>query len=177
MYQPGSLFPIPALSSDGYLRWTHAQLHHAAKLLASGLKTQGVSKGQAIATFLYNSAEWNVLARASAILGCPFVPLNPRAVGNLTEVQHMLRISGAQVIVVTDVEMARRLGDGLPEVFTRMKFKFVLEKDLSALPGEWTGFYGLFENVNVKDDKVNGTLPAEEEDDAALIVFTSGKYF
>lgn len=86
-------------NSQHPLRWTYSQLHQGARHLASKLEISGVHKGSSIAYFSENRAEWILFCWASVLLGCPFVPLNPRLANN--ELEYVLgEISPSVVVVV-----------------------------------------------------------------------------
>jgi acyl-CoA synthetase (AMP-forming)/AMP-acid ligase II len=182
MYQAHDLVPIdfppsfkqqPALNRK-YLRWTHRQLQYASQVLASCLKAQGLKKGMAIATLMYNWVEWCMVIRAAAILGCPFVPLNPKVAVNLKEVEHMLKVSGAQALVIADLPTAQKLQDGLPNLINEMVLKAVLSKDRAAFPTEWAGFYDIISVQKIPDAEEAASHGANDEKDTAIIIFTSG---
>lgn len=181
MYQPSDLISIEfpqehqADNRSGYLRWTHWQLQYTAEVLAAGFRAQGVCRGQPIVTLLYNCAEWAILLRTAAILRCPFVPLNPRSLANVKEMEHMLTISKAQVLVAADVQMANKLEENLPQLLQNMKLRTILEKDAGAIPRAWCSFYDLFRNVPKQQNGIESDSQSPEEGGAvALIVFTSG---
>ena len=187
MHQPRDIVSIdfPAkirLQEDGvsqatYLRWSHGQLQYAAQLLAHGLRQRGVQRGQPIATFLTNGMEWAVALRAAAILRCPFVPLNPRGVTNATEVHHMLKTSGARAIIAGDVSIATKVGQAAADLLESMTVRAVLEKVPANIPESWSNFYEFFssgEQLDQAHDTPMDSPVDSDDDDVALIVFTSG---
>ncbi|KAF2691650.1 acetyl-CoA synthetase-like protein [Lentithecium fluviatile CBS 122367] len=94
---------LPGLDYDdeqSCLRWTYRQLKQGASHLAGQLDAVGVRKGSAIVFFCENRAEWVLLCWTSIILGCPFVPLNPRLASNGEELRYVLDQIWPSVIVV-----------------------------------------------------------------------------
>ncbi|PPJ51770.1 hypothetical protein CBER1_09680 [Cercospora berteroae] len=169
-------------SSAQHLRWSHGQLQYAARLLASGLRDQGLRAGQPIATYLPNGMEWAVTFRAASILRCPFVPLNPRGVTNVTEVEHMLKTSGAKAIVAGDADIATKLVSAVPDIISAMSVRAVPQQKSDTAPQSWINFYELFKSgkdaEDWDEDRPHDSpmdSPVQSEDDeVAVIVFTSG---
>lgn len=143
-HQPSDLIPglleygATERSSDAapYLEWTHAQLQHAADLLAIGLTRHGVQAGSTIAVLLSGRAEFHVILRAAVKLNCPFAPISTRSVHNPTEIRHMLTLSDTKVIFVEDAVTAEALEKTVPDLLQAMQVKIIIG---SALPAGISG--------------------------------------
>ena len=58
-HQPATLYGIAKASSNNrYLRWSYNDLSLGVNILAGNLQKLGVKRGQPLATFLYNGAEF-----------------------------------------------------------------------------------------------------------------------
>ncbi|GAB7359660.1 hypothetical protein MBLNU230_g6839t1 [Neophaeotheca triangularis] len=102
---------IAQASQTSYLRWTHGQLQHAGELV--------------------------VLVHAAAILGCPFVPLNAKGVSNAAELEYMLTLSGARILVLPEVETIKKLDHIVPEVLRESRLGIVLGGGSGGSPRGW----------------------------------------
>jgi acyl-CoA synthetase (AMP-forming)/AMP-acid ligase II len=153
------------------LRWSYSQLYQGAVHLAARLDASGVCKGSSIAFFSENRAEWVLLCWTAILLGCPFVPLNPRLAKNKDEVTYVLSQIDPSVIIVVGEEQRSLL-----ELHARQKIEpcllislediipTTLEKDLP-----W---------VTLKDLWLESSTPlswsGRSFEDTAVIGFTSG---
>ena len=160
------------------VRWTFADLHQRATILANDLTTLGCQPGMHMAAIFWNSAEWALFFWAAAKVGMVYVPIDSRG-GDDT--RYILATLNPQVLVVQNTDVARLLdiGDGqqgVPEVLIDCSGN-------SKQHESWMGFDG----ENLKDcrgvhiDKVVAGLAAcmdhqdmEGTDDVALTIFTSG---
>jgi fatty-acyl-CoA synthase len=78
----------------------YAELLQRAEAVAAGLEGLGLTRGDALATWLPNSIEWVVLEFAAARLGVLVVALNPRY--KVREIGHLLGVSQARVLVMCE---------------------------------------------------------------------------
>ncbi|KAK4443049.1 hypothetical protein QBC34DRAFT_443652, partial [Podospora aff. communis PSN243] len=115
LHQPPDLYSIPSLpppsQGDAYLRWTYRGLYTAITRLATTLQAQGIVPGMPVVTFLPNGAEYILTKMASHMLGCLFAPLNPRALINAEEVNHLvktflLHAPVKRILIVADADSA-----------------------------------------------------------------------
>lgn len=105
------------------------------------------------------------------------VPLNPRGVTNATEVHHMLKTSGAKAIIAGDVGIATKVSNTAADLVSSMSVRAVLETDPSNIAESWSNFYELFgssEKLEQPHDTPMDSPIQSDDDDVALIVFTSG---
>jgi len=87
----------PAFVFDGTL---FSRVEFAAKVeqTAAWLAAQGIGKGDVVAVWLVNRVEWLALLFAAARLGAVVAAVNTRY--RSAEVAHLLRVSGAKLMVV-----------------------------------------------------------------------------
>ena len=156
---------IDASRSNTYLRWSYKDLNLAVNTLAGNLQKLGVKRGQPVATFLYNGAEFVIAFWAAHKLGCPFVPMNPRNLVNAEEAAHVLRVAGVLIVLIQDTGMAAKF-DALPRKTEPNQIKIVISEH--APEPSWTTFADLMHEVDISSDG-DGI-----EDQVIAILFTSG---
>ena len=167
-HQPPTLYGIASdPTNKKYLRWSYNDLNLAVKTLAGNLQALGVQRGQPVATFLYNGAEFIMAFWAAHKLGCPFVPMNPRSLVNAEEAAHMLRVAEVSVILTQDTEMAAKF-DALPRNSESKEIKIVVS-ELAAEPS-WTTFASLMREVDTSKTSERDKI----DDEVIAILFTSG---
>jgi HIP---CoA ligase len=87
---------------DGAVRLSFAQLADQVDLVARALVASGIEKGDRVALWAPNSAEWVVTSFAVYAVGAVLVPLNTRYRGE--EAGHVLRTARARLLfTVTDL--------------------------------------------------------------------------
>jgi len=149
-----------AVVSEGR-RFTYAETLARVRRLASALAHLGVGRGTRVAALHTNSHRYVEAYYAAAMLGAVFIPLNYRA--KRPELEHMLRASGAEVVLVGAryLEHLDALRGGLPELRT-----------IIGLDGPSGRFPGYEELVAAAPEH-----PAEaevEDDDVTILMYTSG---
>ena len=172
LHQAPQLYDIdnnPA--SKKYLRWTYADLKVGVDRLAANLEALGAKRGLAVATFLYNGVEYVLAAWAAHKLGCPFVPINPRALTNAEDAVHMLRVASISIVIVQDNQLATKIDAmsiGLKSVQTRIV--------VSEPPDpSWLTFASLVSKQKpIYTGNSNVHMTEFRKDDIISILFTSG---
>jgi len=86
---------------------TYRQLWENGQRLAAGLLNAGVCKGDRFALLIQNHPEFVEFMVAAAIVGCVFVPIDPRTRGG--KLAYMLRDSGCVGVVCADYSLAEAL--------------------------------------------------------------------
>jgi long-chain acyl-CoA synthetase len=142
---------------DGYRSWTYAyrDIAAGARAFAERLRTSGMTKGQAVAIWGENRAEWIIALWGCVLEGVVLVPIDYRASADF-----LLRVAAivdARAVLVGDAVDASALGSERP-VWALAELRDVVR--LKADP------------VRLKAD-TTGTL-APTPDDTAEIIFTSG---
>ena len=175
-HQPATLYGIAkASSNNSYLRWSYNDLSLAVNILAGNLQKLGVKRGQHLATFLYNDAEFVMAFWAAHKLGCPFLPMNPRSLANAEEAAHMLRVAGVSIVLIQDTEMAAKF-DALPRESDPSQIKIVISE--LAAETSWMTFENLMQEVDNSKSSDRDTFKSSDmdniEDQVIAILFTSG---
>ena len=106
--------PDTVAIADGETRIGYADLDQRADALAHGLLDLGIGRGDHVAVWLTNCAEWVACWVACARIGAVVVPINTRF--KTDEVHYILRQSDARALVMMDrywnidfLAMARRM--------------------------------------------------------------------
>jgi long-chain acyl-CoA synthetase len=99
---------------DGYRSWsyTYGDIAAAARAFADRLRGSGISKGQAIAVWGENRAEWSIARWGCVLGGVVLVPIDYRASADF-----LLRVAGivdARAVLVGDAVDATALGSERP---------------------------------------------------------------
>lgn len=113
-----------AVFQDGEI-WSYEQLRQKVRQLAGGLHEQGVSRGDHVAVWMFDSKEAILTFFAINYLGAVFVPMNTAYKGQV--LSHVLNVSDAKILVahgqllerlgevdVAQIEKAISVGDGEP---------------------------------------------------------------
>ncbi|MFD7336411.1 acyl-CoA synthetase [Streptomyces violascens] len=91
--------------------WSYAELDAAVSTAAAVIASQGLSKGDRVATYGHNSDAYLIAFLACARAGLIHVPVNQHLTG--TDLAYILEQSGA-ALVLADPALADRVPDGLP---------------------------------------------------------------
>jgi long-chain acyl-CoA synthetase len=99
---------------DGYRSWsyTYADLALAARAFADRLRVQGIAKGQHVAVWGENRAEWIVALWGCLLEGVVLVPIDYRASAEFLE--RVAAIVDARVVLVGDAVDRSSLGSARP---------------------------------------------------------------
>ena len=103
---------VAAIAEDGTL--TNAEVVERAARIASGLRRLGVSPGHRVATMLPSSAAYLSVWHGIVWAGAVDVPVNTELKG--TFLSHVLRDSGAQVLVTEERWVERLRGAEVPDL-------------------------------------------------------------
>jgi fatty-acyl-CoA synthase len=148
-----------ALTFEG-TTWTYAQLQERIDRLASGLRAQGVCRGDRVGFLGFNQPSFFETMFAAARLGAIFVPLNFRLTG--PELSYIIDNAGVHTLVVDAPH--RPVIDAIRAELPCRRF-FSADAPAAA----WPDVAGL---VAAHDPIASGEPVAEDE--TALIMFTSG---
>lgn len=91
----------------GWTEVSYATLAHTARELAAGLIDQGIERGDRVALFANTRPEWSYIHYATLCAGAVLVPLYPTS--SVDEVRHILRHSGARIVVVETGEHLKKV--------------------------------------------------------------------
>ncbi|PTD05965.1 putative acyl-CoA synthetase YngI [Fusarium culmorum] len=175
MWQPrhhlsnGDLPSPPNGKDKPYLNWTYAQLRDKAERVAETLESLGCRPGMRLAVVLSNCAEWALFFWAAAKLRMVFVPIDPTVPRDARAAIISVK---AKVVVAQDAEAAKALD--LP---TESRICIVCAEermgDWLELPDVLSPREKLLESAPKLTNGVDST-DTTQDDDAALIIFTSG---
>jgi long-chain acyl-CoA synthetase len=136
---------------------TYAEFYQQAKNLAGYFQAKGYKKGDIIALYLHNSDHFLVAYYACQMGGFPVLPINIKLAA--PEVEYIIDHSEAKALIY-DV----RLSEVLNQLGATMeRFQDVLE----------VGGNETFKTV-INDDSISFTQAAIDENDTAVIFYTSG---
>jgi HIP---CoA ligase len=157
---------------DGTTRLSFGDLAARVDHMARALVGSGIERGDRVAMWAPNSAEWVITSFAVYAVGAVLVPLNTRYRGE--EAGHVLRTSGARLLfAVTDM-----LGTDLVELLADVPGLETLQEtvvlDGPARPGCTT-----LTDFKARAQDAHGLVAARRRgalsaDDASDIIFTSG---
>ncbi|GAA1906895.1 AMP-binding protein [Williamsia serinedens] len=148
-------------------RWTWAELRTAVDEVAAGLLAAGIRKGDRVAIWAPNCAEWALVQFATATVGAILVTVNPAY--RTHELRYVLGQSTARLVVATpsagSSDYAAMLAAVAPEVPT-------LERTVFIGTDSWTEFVDAGRSVDA--DEVTGAREATAATDPINIQYTSG---
>ena len=152
-----------AVFQDGEV-WSYEQLREKVRQLAGGFHEQGVSRGDHVAVWMFDSKEAILTFFAINYLGAVFVPMNTAYKGQV--LGHVLNVSDAKILVAHG-QLLERLG----EVDVAQ-----IEKAISVGVGELPP---AISGVDFSDLESTSSEPPEldrpiEPWDVQSIIFTSG---
>ncbi|KAL8958716.1 MAG: hypothetical protein Q9183_005782, partial [Haloplaca sp. 2 TL-2023] len=156
--------------------WTYSELRQKSEILAVQLFDLGVRKGDTIAAFLDNRAEWASLFWASVRLDVVFVPLNPRMIPSEKEIKHVLQVIVPRVLVVIDGTPAEELENIAGDLISQVQILIVLDRLGKGLVNEWIMMKSLMSVSNIAQTVRQQSLPPpiNDLDQNMVVVFTSG---
>jgi acyl-CoA synthetase (AMP-forming)/AMP-acid ligase II len=156
----------PAVVTDG-ASLSFRQLAETAATAAAAFAAAGIRKGDRIAIWAPNSAEWIVAAVGIALCGAVLVPLNTRLKGK--EAAFILRRSGARMLLT----VGEFLGTRYPELLAGQALpaleRTILFQGATANTAGWSDFISSARGAATRND-ADPVTPR----DLADIMFTSG---
>jgi acyl-CoA synthetase (AMP-forming)/AMP-acid ligase II len=158
--------------SGTYLRWTYSELLDGATLLAAALRQRGVQRGEPIASLLQNSAEWALCFWTAALLGCPWIAIQPRTAANADELTHILDLSGPKVILAWNQEQIEQLQASAQPQVAAVPVK-IHAAACDQAPDGWSILSSIVTEDQERSDLTTDDASTVAED-LALVLFTSG---
>ncbi len=159
----------PAIEQNG-LRMSFRELERACLRAAAAFIASGLSKGDRVAIWAPNIAEWVVAAIGAQTAGCVIVPLNTRLKGR--EAGFVLRRSGARLLLTVTGFLGVDYPDLLADETLPALEGIVLLSGASSRHQSWAQF--LERGAGVPEEKVLEARDRVTPDDLADIMFTSG---
>lgn len=162
-----SLWPDRPYLENGGVVHTYAEVADAAAVLATGLASLGVKRGDRVVMLLDNSVECAHVWFAVNWLGAIWVPLNTANKGEF--LRHQIDNSGAAVVITESRFVERLLGvsDRIPEVTTVIT-REPIEDEIPWRHLTLTELAGRAATL----DRV--PIAAVEPGDLAMFIYTSG---
>jgi malonyl-CoA/methylmalonyl-CoA synthetase len=133
---------------------SYAALFEESDRLAAGLAARGMRKGDRVAFFLGNRPEFVTAYLAAVRLGAVMVPIN--LAYRRREIAHMLADAEPRLLLTETAQLP--ILDELEDGERRSVERIVLAEELDA----W------------RDDPASSAPPLVEEDDLAMLLYTSG---
>ena len=159
--------------SDGATTMSYGELFEASRSFGAALVASGVERGDRVAIWAFNSAEWIVACLGLSQAGAVLVPVNTRFKGR--EAADILSRGRARVLVtVTDflgadyVSMLRSAGVELPGLETVV----VARGDVPRGAESWAGFTARATSAAFAE--LDRRRAAADGGDVSDILFTSG---
>lgn len=158
-----------------HLSWTYSNLRYGSNWLASRLSADGVRPGCSIVAFLDNQAEWALLFWTSVRMGCRFVPLDPRVLGQSAVASHLIRSIDAAAVFVSTPDMARKVEETLAQTGKRLPVSAYLVPALAnndSMPAGWRPLENIMAGKEAcSDESIDGAHL--QPGDTILILATS----
>ena len=164
------------------IRWSYADLRSEADRLAAGLRALGLNRGDRLAIWSPNRAEWTAIQYAAAKAGVILVTINPAY--RVGELEHVLNAASCAAIAIAPcfkssdyVAMLEELVPGLRTNAGAISAPRVPSlRHVIVFADEATGALRTYRDVQRIGDDASSSLPALElqAEDPINIQFTSG---
>jgi long-chain acyl-CoA synthetase len=154
---------------------TYAELDGAITKFASGLEKLGVKKGDHIALLLGNSPHFVISLYGALRLGVTVIPVNP--IYTADEISYILNNGDVKVVIALDlaIPLVEKMHTFLPKIehfiFCETTPNSSVESKIENLSG--SSKMKSFTSV-VASGELNFKGPNLEDDDTAIILYTSG---
>jgi long-chain acyl-CoA synthetase len=157
---------------DGYRSWSYSygEVAAAARTFAERLRAQGILKGQAIAIWGENRAEWIIALWGCVLEGVVLVPIDFRASAEFLE--RVAQIVDARLVLVGEAVDRDSLGGTRP-IWQLSELRSFRVNDDVRLTAEATE-HRTAATVGPVSPKPHREPSAATADDVAEIIFTSG---
>lgn len=157
----------PAFVFDGS-PISRAEFSTKVEQTAAWLAAQGIGKGDVVAVWLVNRVEWLALLFAAARLGAVVAAVNTRY--RSAEVAHLLRVSGAKLMVIEaafrSIDFAAILADVAKAEVPALRQLAVVGAD--AIPAHWSCV-----RFDAFEKPYPPALPTEDDVDLPVLLYTT----
>lgn len=163
----------PAFRHKTAAGWTgvsYAELADTVRDLAAGLIDHGVQRGDRVALFANTRLEWSYVHYAALCAGAVLVPLYPTS--SVDEVRHVLRHSGARIVIVETVEHLDKVRAGRADL-PQLDEVVVIDPD-SDPTGATLTLDELARSGQRQPEPLGRRLAEIEPTDMASFLYTSG---
>lgn len=177
MHQPAGhlsgLIPARPNARDECLCWTYTQLRTATFRLASSLLARGAKRGDTIATFIPNCADFVLFYWTAALLRLTFVPLDIKSLdpARHAELRYYLSTLKPSIVVTNDDQGAAAI-DRMSE---ELSFSIIVQITRSHDCESWTSLDNMATDIE-GDSTTSGLVDdgPDNEERTGIILFTSG---
>ncbi|MGT2435515.1 AMP-binding protein [Bradyrhizobium betae] len=157
----------PAFVFDG-APVSRAEFSAKVEQTAAWLAAQGIGRGDVVAVWLVNRVEWIALLFAAARLGAVVAAVNTRY--RSAEVAHLLKVSGARLMVVEaafrSIDFAAILADIASDEVPALRGLAVVGAD--AIPAQWPCI-----RFDAYDQPYPPAPPAQNDVDLPVLLYTT----
>jgi fatty-acyl-CoA synthase len=147
---------------------SRAEFSAKVEQTAAWLAAQGIGRGDVVAVWLVNRAEWIALLFAAARLGAVVAAVNTRY--RSAEVAHLLKVSGARLMVVEaafrSIDFAAILADIASDEVPALRGLAVVGAD--AIPAQWPCV-----RLDAYDQPYSPAPPAQNNVDLPVLLYTT----
>lgn len=156
--------------NDEWIKYSTEQFAEYAELIAIGLISSGLKKGDKVATISGNRPEWSFADMGIAMAGGIHVPIYPTVSDD--EYSYILKHSEVRYIFVSDESLYKRIKKIAEEMPAIEKiFTFNEINGASSISSLYqTGR----ENKDALKGLLNETMESIDEDDTVTLIYTSG---
>lgn len=163
---------------DGDLRISYAELTELVRTTAKAYLARGVTRGDRVAIWSPNRAEFILAMLGAQYIGAAVVPLNTRYTG--IEAAQILQRSGSCVLVLTDNFLGRSFSNMLNEALDEeaelelpdMRLIVNMDSEVAGNCLPWNAF--LAEGEAINDAALDSAAALVTPDDVIDILYTSG---
>lgn len=148
-------------------RWTYAQLESWCKRVAAALLASGVQKGDRVAIWSPNCAEWVAVQYATAMIGAILVNVNPAY--RSSELEYVMRQSGTRLLFSATSHKTSDYQAMVEQVRPALE---QLEEVVWIDGPSWQAFEARGQGLD--PERVEQALAATDFDDPINIQYTSG---
>ena len=145
-----------------YKEFTWREVDNQARRIASALKGMGLEKGDRIAIFSKNAAEWFISDYAIQLASLISVPLYPMQ--NAESIEYVMKHSECKAIIIGKLDGARAMEPGIPADVIRIGMPYDI--DMERIDHKWNDL--LAANQPITESPVHG------QDELMTLIYTSG---
>jgi long-chain acyl-CoA synthetase len=171
----GSALAAKSFVHEAWTERSWSSLDDEVRILAAGLRSWGIEKGQRVAIMSATSLPWVIVELAIFSVGAVVVPIYPTS--GIGDVEHVLNDAGACLAFVADVEQLARIDEAWQRA-PLLSRVVVMNDDLGANPRE-----DVLPLAALRDEgsRARASESADDvasfacaADDLAFLVYTSG---
>ncbi len=151
----------------GNRRWSYAELNAEIDLIARGLMSLGVQRGERVGIWSPNCAEWTIVQYATAKIGAILVNINPAY--RTHELTYALNQSGVRTLIAATAFKSSDYRSMVEEVHPNLE---TLHDVVFLGTDDWTDLRDRAERISA--DQLRSRMAALDNHDPINIQYTSG---